>query len=63
MAWKPGQRAVVRYRAPDGVHDALGTLLDVAPDHVTVQARRGIVRVEASTMIVGKLVPPRTPRR
>ncbi len=56
MDWHPGDRVVVRYRGEDGVHDALGTLLDVSPHHVTVEARRGVVRVEATTMITGKLV-------
>ncbi|WP_447924766.1 putative acetyltransferase [Georgenia muralis] len=58
MAWRPGERVVVRYRAPDGVHDALGDLLEVTPDAVVVQTRRGAVRVAAATMITGKRVPP-----
>ena len=58
MAWRRGERVVVRYRAPDGVHDALGDLLEVAPDAVVVQTRRGAVRVTAATMITGKRVPP-----
>lgn len=56
LSWRPGDRVVVRYQAPDGVHDALGTLLESSPHHVTVEARRGVVRVEAPTMITGKLV-------
>ena len=58
MKWAPGERVVVRYRAEDGTHDALGTLLEVAPSYVVVEARRGIVRVEATQMITGKRVPP-----
>ena len=58
MAWHPGDRVVVRYRLPDGLHDALGHLLEVAPDHVVVDTRRGPVRVDAHTMVTGKTVPP-----
>lgn len=58
LAWEPGTRVVVRYRLADGLHDALGDLLEVAADHVTVRTRRGDIRVEASTMVTGKKVPP-----
>lgn len=58
VAWRPGERVVVRYRAPDGVHDALGDLLETAPEAVVIRTRRGDVRVAASTMITGKRVPP-----
>lgn len=57
-AWEPGTRVVVRYRLADGLHDALGDLLEVARDHVTIRTRRGDVRVEAATMVTGKKVPP-----
>lgn len=62
LQWQLGQRVVVRYQAADGVHDALGTLLETAPDHVVIEARRGTVRVEASTMITGRAVPNTQPR-
>ncbi len=58
LQWVPGDRVVVRYRADDGVHDALGTLLEVTPHFVVVDTRRGRVTVQASTMITGKKVPP-----
>jgi hypothetical protein len=58
MAWKPGIRVVVRYRLADGLHDALGELLETTPDHVSVRTRRGDVRVMAETMVTGKQVPP-----
>ena len=45
-------------RLADGLHDALGEALEVAPTHVTVATRRGPVRVEAATMVTGKVVPP-----
>lgn len=53
-----GERVVVRFRDDGQVTDALGELLEVALDHVTVRTRRGPVRVEARTMITGKRVPP-----
>ena len=58
LAWEVGTRVVMRYRLDDGLHDALGGLVEVAVDHVTVRTRRGDVRVEASTMVTGKPVPP-----
>lgn len=58
LEWAVGERVVVRYRAEDGVHDALGDLLDVRPDGVTVRTRRGDVAVHARQMITGKRVPP-----
>ncbi len=58
MQWLVGDRIVLRYRLPDGLHDALGTVVEVEEDHVTVDTRRGPVRVEAHTMVTGKRVPP-----
>ncbi|MSS83445.1 hypothetical protein FYJ24_01425 [Actinomycetaceae bacterium WB03_NA08] len=60
LDWTPGDRVVVRYRASDGVHDALGELLETAPEHVRIRARRGDVLVKAETMITGKLVSKRS---
>ncbi|MFD1717068.1 hypothetical protein [Georgenia deserti] len=61
--WQIGERVVVRYRAEDGLHDALGDLLDVAEDGVVVRTRRGDVRVPGEAMVTGKRVPPPPPRR
>ena len=58
MRFEVGQRIVIRYRLSDGLHDALGEALEVAPTHVTVATRRGPVRVDAATMVTGKRVPP-----
>ncbi len=58
VAWAPGLRVVVRYRLADGLHDALGELIETAADHVIVRTRRGEVRVEAHTMVTGKEIPP-----
>lgn len=57
MDWKVGERVVVRYRKPDGFYDALGHLTEVAPDHVTVNTRKGLVTVPANVMVTGKRVP------
>lgn len=62
MRWRPGERVVLRYRLDDGLHDALGTVVEAAIDHVSIETRRGLVRVEATTMVTGKSVPsPRAP--
>ena len=53
-----GSRVVVRYRLDDGLHDALGTLIEAAPTRVVIETRRGQVRVDARTMVTGKRVPP-----
>ena len=58
MQFRVGERVVIRYRLADGLHDALGEALEVAPTHVTVATRRGPVRVDAATMVTGKRVPP-----
>lgn len=58
LEWTPGDRVVVRYRLDDGLHDALGYLVETDVDHVVVETRRGRVRVEAITMVTGKRVPP-----
>ncbi len=58
LAWTPGERVVVRYRGEDGLYDALGDLLETAPDHVVIRTRKGDVRVDARTMVTGKKVPP-----
>ena len=62
MRWRPGERVVLRYRLDDGLHDALGTVVEAAIDHVSIETRRGLVRGEATTMVTGKSVPsPRAP--
>lgn len=60
--WAPGTRVVVRYRLDDGLHDALGTLEETAVDHVIITTKRGRIRVEAETMVTGKIVPAASPR-
>lgn len=60
LAWETGDRVVVRFRDGGGLRDALGTLLETEPDHVVIDTKRGPVRVEATTMVVGrKVLPPK----
>ena len=59
MEWPLGTRVVVRYRLLDGLHDALGEIIEQAADHVIINTRCGHVRIEATTMVTGKRVPPR----
>ncbi|WP_099332424.1 hypothetical protein [Actinomyces minihominis] len=62
LEWTAGQRVVVRYVDEDGsTRDALGTLVETEPDHVVIDARRGRVRVEATQMIIGRIVKPPRP--
>lgn len=58
LRWHAGERVVVRYREADGLHDALGDLVEVGPDAVVVRTRRGDVRVPATAMVTGRRVPP-----
>ena len=63
-AWTPGQRVVVRRRLPEGGWtDVLGELVQVDDDGVTVDTRRGRVRVPGADIGIGKVVPPAPERR
>jgi hypothetical protein len=59
----PGLRVVVRYRLPSGFTDALGELLSVDARTVVVQTRRGDVRIDLSSVVAAKEVPPPPARR
>jgi hypothetical protein len=64
LGWAVGTRVVVRRRLPEGGYgDVLGDLLEVGPEGVVVQTRRGPVRVAAADIALGKPVPPAPPRR
>ncbi|MDO5747302.1 MAG: hypothetical protein Q4P66_06560 [Actinomycetaceae bacterium] len=58
MAWKVGERVVVRRRESDGLYDAVGELTEVHPGHVCIQTRKGIIHIPAEKMVTGKKVPP-----
>lgn len=58
LSWKVGERVVLRRREADGLYDALGEVMDVSPDSVTILTRKGPVIVPAEKMVTGKRVPP-----
>ena len=58
LSWKVGERVVLRRREADGLYDALGEVLAVSPDSVTILTRKGPVTVPAEKMVTGKRVPP-----
>jgi ribosomal protein S18 acetylase RimI-like enzyme len=60
---QPGMRAVVRRRIAQGVTDALGEIVAIDADTVSVQTRRGLERIQRSEIVVAKEVPPRPARR
>jgi hypothetical protein len=63
-SWAVGTRVVVRRRLPEGhLGDVLGDLLEVGPDGVVVDTRRGPVPVAAADIVLGKPVPPPPARR
>ena len=62
--WPVGARVVVRRSLPEGgLGDVLGDVLEVGPDGVVVETRRGPVRVDAERIVLAKRVPPAPPRR
>ncbi|MHB1473009.1 MAG: GNAT family N-acetyltransferase [Dermatophilaceae bacterium] len=58
-----GMRAVVRHRIEHGVTDALGDVVAMDTDTLTVRTRRGVVTVERADVVAAKEVPPRPTRR
>jgi GNAT superfamily N-acetyltransferase len=60
---RPGIRAVVRHRIEHGVTDALGDLVAMDANTVSVRTRLGVVVIDRATVVAAKQVPPRTPRR
>jgi ribosomal protein S18 acetylase RimI-like enzyme len=60
---RPGMRAVVRRRIEHGVTDALGEVVAIDADTVSVQTRLGLVVIERVAVVAAKEVPPRTSRR
>lgn len=60
---RPGMRAVVRRRIEHGVTDALGVVVAIDHDTVSVQTRLGLVVIQRAIVVAAKEVPPRTPRR
>lgn len=60
---RPGMRAVVRRRIEHGVTDALGIVVAIDDDTISVQTRLGLVVIQRAIVVAAKEVPPRTPRR
>ncbi|MEO6143070.1 MAG: GNAT family N-acetyltransferase [Dermatophilaceae bacterium] len=60
---RPGMRAVVRRRIEYGVTDALGVVVAIDADTISVQTRLGLVVIQRAIVVAAKEVPPRTPRR
>ncbi|MDO4258449.1 MAG: hypothetical protein Q4C87_02895 [Actinomycetaceae bacterium] len=63
-AWTPGITVTVLYRSEEGLNEAVGTLVETALDHVTIDTRRGRVFIHASTLVTGRIVeqPPSAQR-
>jgi len=60
---RPGMRAVVRRRIEHGVTDALGDLVAIDADTVSVRTRRGVEVINRAEVVAAKEVPPRSTRR
>lgn len=60
---QPGMRAVVRRRIEHGFTDALGDLVAIDAETVTVRTRRGVVVITRADVVAAKEVPPRAVRR
>jgi N-acetylglutamate synthase len=60
---RPGMRAVVRRRIDHGVTDALGEVVAMDADTVSVRTQRGVETIERAAVLAAKEVPPRPARR
>lgn len=60
---RPGMRAVVRQRIEHGVTDALGDLVAMDDDTVSIRTRTGLVVINRAAVVAAKEVPPRSSRR
>ena len=60
---RTGMRAVVRRRIAQGVTDALGDVVAIDADTISVQTRLGLVVIERAVVVAAKEVPPRPTRR
>ncbi|MFZ3454802.1 ferrous iron transport protein A [Arthrobacter sp. 7Tela_A1] len=58
-----GRRAVVRYRIPGGLTDALGIITALDPESCTVETRSGPVTIPWHLVTAGKPVPDPPARR
>lgn len=60
---RPGMRAVVRRRLDHGVTDALGEVVAMDAETVSVRTRRGVEMIDRAAVVAAKEVPPRPARR
>ncbi|MEO8555494.1 MAG: GNAT family N-acetyltransferase [Actinomycetota bacterium] len=60
---RAGMRAVVRHRIDHGVTDALGDVVAIDPETISVRTRLGVVTVERVAVVAAKEVPPKPTRR
>ncbi|HEY8881843.1 MAG TPA: GNAT family N-acetyltransferase [Dermatophilaceae bacterium] len=60
---RPGMRAVVRRRLEHGVTDALGDLVAMDANTVSILTRRGLVVIDRTAVVAAKEVPPKPIRR
>jgi len=60
---RPGMRAVIRRRIDRGVTDALGDVVSIDADTVSVRTRRGVETIERAAVVAAKEVPPKPARR
>src|SRR6476661_9580861 len=58
-----GMRAVVRHRVDGGLSDALGQVVALDADTITVETRRGPQVIARSDVTLAKEVPPHASRR
>ena len=56
-------RAVVRHQIDHGVTDALGDVVAIDLETISVQTRLGLVTVARAAVVAAKEVPPKPPRR
>lgn len=60
---RPGMRVVVRRRIEHGVTDALGDLVALDANTVSILTRRGLVVIDRTAVVAAKEVPPKPSRR
>ena len=60
---RPGMRAVVRRRIDHGVTDALGDVVAMDAQTISVRTRLGLVVIQRAAVVAAKEVPPRATRR
>jgi ribosomal protein S18 acetylase RimI-like enzyme len=60
---RPGMRAVVRRRIEHGLTDALGEVVAIDAETVSVRTRGGVELIDRAAVVAAKEVPPKPARR